>query len=134
MIHCLLCNEIYNTVLGIPRAILLTHIDKPDEKECTDVKSVFKNMKIKDAVFKTANIFGIPENQVHPVKCYKQEMVLNEDVDILALLALRQMLHWAEDHLDNAQMKEAVSAMRHRGTENVHERSARDDETSSEAI
>jgi len=131
---CSLCNEVYNTVLGIPRAILLTHIDKLDETECTDVKSVFKNMKIKDAVYKTASIFGIPENQVHPVKCYKQEMVLSEDVDILALLALRQMLHWAEDHLDNAQMREAVSAMRLRGTDDVQSRSARDIETSSEAI
>jgi len=131
---CPLCNEIYNNVLGIPRAILLTHIDKLDEKECTDVKSVFKNMKIKDAVFKTALIFGIPVNQVHPVKCYQQEMVLNESVDILALLGLRQMLHWAEDHIDNAQLREAVSAMRLRGTDDVQGRSARDDETSSEAI
>jgi len=131
---CTLCNELYNTVLGIPRAILLTHIDKLEEKECTDVKSVFKNIKIKDAVFKTASIFGIPENQIHPVKCYKQEMGLSQDVNILALLALRQMLHWAEDHLDNAQMREAVSAMRLRGTDDVEGRRAREDETSSEAI
>ena len=95
---------------------------------------MFKNTKIKGAVFKAASIFGIPVNQVHPVKCYQEEMVLNESVDILALLALRQMLHWAEDHLDNAQMREAVSVMRLRGTDDVQGIRARDDETSSEAI
>jgi len=58
-----------------------------------------------------AESFGIPEYLVYPVKSYTKELTLDTGVDILALMALKQMLFCAEDHLDNAQMRGAMSAM-----------------------
>jgi len=77
---------------------------------------VFKSSKVEICVSKVSSILGIPENQIHPVKNYKTEMVLDPNVDVLALMALRQMLFAAEDHLDNAQMTEAMLEMSVGGT------------------
>ena len=67
-------------------------------------------------------------------------MVLDKNVDILALMALRQMLYAAEDHLDNAQMTEALamsmseSEMTVGGTKEVQRKRAVDIESASEPI
>jgi len=118
----------------IPLVIIITKIDKFDARLSTDVSSVFKNTKVKDVVMEMSKLFGIPGNKVLPLKNYDMEVTLDTGVDILVLIALRQMLHSAEDHLDNAQMREAMSAMRVRGAGDVQGRRARDDETASEAI
>ena len=118
----------------IPVVVVLSKVDKVDATLATDVSTVFKNAKVKEVVMETARLFGISANQVLPVKKYETEMTLDTGVDILALMALRQMLYSAEDHLDNAQMREAMSAMRVRGAGDVQGRRARDDETASESI
>jgi len=45
-------------------------------------------------------MFGVPENNVMPVKNYAQEADVETDVDILALLALRRLQHLALDRLE----------------------------------
>jgi len=45
-------------------------------------------------------MFGVPSNNVMPVKNYEQEAEMETDVDILALLALRRLQHLAMDHLE----------------------------------
>ena len=98
------------------------------------MSTVFKNTKVKEVVTETARLFGIPANQVLLVKNYETEMELDTGLDILALLALKKMLYSAEDHLDNAQMREAASSMRVGGADNVQGRRAREVETASESI
>lgn len=44
---------------------------------------------------------GIPLNQIVPVKNYSSELDLKQNVDILILLAVRQMLRSSECYLDN---------------------------------
>jgi len=97
-----------------------------DARLSTDVSSVFKNTKVKDVVMEMSKLFGIPGNKVLPLKNHDMEVSLDTGVDILALMALRQMLHSAEDHLDNAQMRKAISAMPVRGVGVVQGRRARD--------
>ncbi|KAH3786617.1 hypothetical protein DPMN_164724 [Dreissena polymorpha] len=46
-------------------------------------------------------MFGFPKNHVFPVKNYGNEMMLDDGVNILALLALRQIICFAEDYLEN---------------------------------
>jgi len=121
-------------ISGIPQVVLLTKIEKIDAELCNDVSSVFKNDRVKEVVVEMARLFGMPGNQVLPVKNYEMEMTLDTNVDILALTALRQMLYLAEDHLDNTQMREAASAMRVSGADNVQGRRAREVETASESI
>lgn len=44
---------------------------------------------------------GIPLSQIVPVKNYCSELDVKLDVDILTLMAVRQMLRLAESFLDN---------------------------------
>jgi len=45
-------------------------------------------------------MFGVPENNVMPLKNYTKEVELQTDINILALLALRRLQHLAMDHLE----------------------------------
>ena len=45
-------------------------------------------------------MFGVPENNVMLVKNYAQEVDVETDVDILALLALHRLQHLALDRLE----------------------------------
>ena len=127
-------------ILGIPQIVLLTKIDILDENLCSDLPMVFSSPKVESCLSKVSSILGIPENQIHPVKNYKKEMVIDKNVDILALMALRQMLYAAEDHLDNAQMTEALAMsmseyeMTVSGTKGVQRKRAVDIESASEPI
>ncbi|KAH0618479.1 hypothetical protein JD844_017728 [Phrynosoma platyrhinos] len=49
----------------------------------------------------TAERLGIPLCQIVPVKNYSSELDLKDDVDILILMAVRQMLRTAESYLDD---------------------------------
>ncbi|XP_046564042.1 interferon-induced protein 44-like [Haliotis rubra] len=44
-------------------------------------------------------LFGLPRSHVFPVKNYEQESELDDDVDRLTLLSLRQMLRFTDDFL-----------------------------------
>ncbi|XP_052788174.1 interferon-induced protein 44-like isoform X2 [Mya arenaria] len=96
----------------IPQAILLTKIDTVDKTVDESVKQVYYSSKIYDVVQKASKLIGLPENHVLPVKNYNREMILDDDVNILALLALRQLAYFAEDHLENVQMKQSRSVRR----------------------
>jgi hypothetical protein len=52
-------------------------------------------------VEKASQILGLPPANVFPVKNYHKEDELDESISILALLALRKILNFAEDFLDH---------------------------------
>ncbi|XP_053383733.1 interferon-induced protein 44-like [Mercenaria mercenaria] len=56
---------------------------------------------VKQAVEKASQILGLPRAHVLPVKNYEDEAELDDNIDILALLALRKMLHFTEDFMHN---------------------------------
>lgn len=66
-----------------------------------DVSATFRSTAVKDMVDKTAEFVGMPRSNVLPVKNYESEIELDVNVNILALLALRQMLWFADDFLCN---------------------------------
>ncbi|XP_060596265.1 interferon-induced protein 44-like [Ruditapes philippinarum] len=91
---------------GIPQLILMTKVDKLCNDVQKDVSQVFYSSKVEQAVDKASQLLGLPRANVLPVKNYENEAVLDNNVDILALLALRKMLHCSEDFMLN---------MKHRG-------------------
>jgi len=117
--------ELIFFVLEIPNVVVLTKIDKRDEMVKENAATAFQSKPIKDIVMKVSESFGIPEYLVYPVKSYTNEFTLDTGVNILSLLALRQMLFCAEDHIDNTQMRRTMSAIRLGGA---------DHENASEAI
>lgn len=86
---------------GIPQIVLLTKIDKVSESLKTNVSKTFLVPAIGDLVDKAADLFGVPRSSVIPIKNYENEMELREDINILALLALQQILNFADDYLAN---------------------------------
>lgn len=83
----------------IPQVVLLTQIDKICEGLQWDLSKTFSIPAIGDLVDKTADLLGLPRAHILPVKNYEREMEPQQDINILALLALRQMLNFADDCL-----------------------------------
>jgi hypothetical protein len=98
------------SIAGIPQAVLLTKVDLADQVVAGKISNVFTSKKVEDAVDKISGLLGLPRNNILPVKNYENEMQLDDNISILALLALRQVLYLAEDYIEDLQEK--VSAQR----------------------
>jgi len=90
-------------------AVFLTKIDKLGLDFNNDYTNIFKDQTVEKLVETVSKMFGVPENNVMPVKNYAQEAEVEMDVDILALLALRRLQHLAFDRLE-LMMSTAVAA------------------------
>ncbi|XP_076099527.1 interferon-induced protein 44-like [Mytilus galloprovincialis] len=86
---------------GIPQVVLLTKIDKVCEATAEDISQVFYSPVIQETVDRVSQIMGLPRSHILPIKNYESEMELNENVNILALLTLQQVLHFADDYMYN---------------------------------
>ncbi|XP_052678095.1 interferon-induced protein 44-like [Crassostrea angulata] len=86
---------------GIPHLVFLTKIDKICKLVEEDVSKTYKSRNVEDAIDKAAKIIAIPRSQVLPVKNYEKETILNMDINILALTALKKSLVFADDFLEN---------------------------------
>ncbi|KAH3742378.1 hypothetical protein DPMN_049119 [Dreissena polymorpha] len=90
---------------GIPQAVLLTKVDLDCQDVASKTSNVFMSKKIESAVDMVSGILGLPRNNILPVKNYENEMQLDDNISILALLAVRQLLYFAEDFIENLQDK-----------------------------
>ena len=79
----------------------MTKVDKicPEVEE--DTSKVFKSEAVIEQVNKVSQLLGIPRNRVLPVKNYETEIEVNDSVNILALITLRQILRASEDYMYN---------------------------------
>ena len=88
--------------------ILLTKVDNLCKEVKKDISQVFFSEEVQKVVNKASEVFRVPRGNVFPVKNYEDEVQLREGVDILALLALRQLLNLAEDQMYNKRDKMAA--------------------------
>ncbi|KAL3872714.1 hypothetical protein ACJMK2_035920 [Sinanodonta woodiana] len=86
---------------GVPQTVILTKVDKVSETVEADVSKVFQCDKVKDVVDKVSQTLGIPRSNIFPIKNYENETELDQNINILALQALRQVLGFADDYLEN---------------------------------
>lgn len=98
--HTLNLFEFY-LFIDIPHLVFLTKTDEICELVEKDVSKIFTSSLVEDAVNKAADIIAIPRSHVLPVKNYEKETILNMDINILALMALRKSLMFADDFLEN---------------------------------
>jgi hypothetical protein len=91
---------------GIPQLILMTKVDKLCDYVQKDVSKVFYSSNVEQAVDKASQLLGLRRANVLPVKNYENEAELDDNVDILSLLALRKMLHCSEDFMLNMKHRE----------------------------
>lgn len=68
-----------------------------------DVTKVYHSIAIRDLVHKVGSILdGLPENQIFPIVNYKEQVDMEDAMDILLLYPLRQMLSNAQNYLNEA--------------------------------
>ncbi|XP_052802957.1 interferon-induced protein 44-like isoform X1 [Mya arenaria] len=99
--------ESYRDLLNrkeIPQAVLVTNIDKL----CKHISKTFESLTVKEVVDKVAVLLKLPRNSILPVKNYEEEMESDENINILALLAVRQIMFFAEDYLENRKIKQII--------------------------
>ncbi|XP_063074589.1 interferon-induced protein 44-like [Engraulis encrasicolus] len=91
--------------LKIPQVVVMTMVDKACPEVRKDLKMIYSSKKIKEKMQECSKQLGVPMNYVYPVKNYHEETELRDDVDVLLLSALKQILTFANDHvqeLDNS--------------------------------
>lgn len=83
--------------------VILTKTDAlvTDLNTNATAEKVFTDEGVKKVVHKVSDLLGLQMNAIFPVKNYESEIDLDEDIDILALMALRQMLYLCEDCTEN---------------------------------
>ncbi|XP_052802950.1 interferon-induced protein 44-like isoform X2 [Mya arenaria] len=91
----------------IPQAALITKIDNLCEKSAENTRNTFLSPAVKDLVDNVADLLQLPRNSILPVKNYEEELEIDENINILALLAIRQILFFAEDYLENMKVKQS---------------------------
>uniref|UniRef100_A0A3B3R1E6 Septin-type G domain-containing protein n=1 Tax=Paramormyrops kingsleyae TaxID=1676925 RepID=A0A3B3R1E6_9TELE len=85
----------------VPLVALLTKVDKACPHVEKDLTKVYRSCYIKDLIYRAGGSLGIPPSNVIPVKNYYDEIELNDTCDILLLMAMKQMLNFADNYLEN---------------------------------
>ena len=91
----------------IPQVVYLTKLDKVCPKVEEDAKHVFHSAAVRDAVDKVADVMGLPRGYVLPIKNYESETILDPNMDILVLNALKQTINFADDYIEEQMDKMA---------------------------
>ncbi|XP_063074537.1 interferon-induced protein 44-like [Engraulis encrasicolus] len=87
--------------LKIPQVVVMTMVDKACPEVSKDLKMIYRSKKIKEKMLECQNKLGVPMNYIYPVKNYSEEGELNNDVDTLLLYALKNILNFANDHVED---------------------------------
>ncbi|XP_075942309.1 interferon-induced protein 44-like [Anarhichas minor] len=87
--------------LGIPQLALLTKVDEACPQAEEYIKETYRIKYLKEQVDKFSMLLGIPPNCIFLVKNYHSEIKTNDDMNALILTALKQMITFGEDFLDN---------------------------------
>ncbi|XP_036418093.1 interferon-induced protein 44-like [Colossoma macropomum] len=86
--------------LNIPQVIVLTKVDKACEIVHRDLRKLYHSRKIKEKTQHSSNNLGIPVNSIYPVKNYHEEVTEDNDIDVIILMALRDIFNFANDYAE----------------------------------
>ncbi|MEQ2218819.1 hypothetical protein XENOCAPTIV_008572, partial [Xenoophorus captivus] len=89
------------TNLRIPQIAIMTHIDDACGEIQKDLKHVYKSKYLRKKMKDFSAVMGIPLNCIFPVKNYSEEIDLKDDVDFLILSALKKMVDFGDNFIEN---------------------------------
>ncbi|KAL7845590.1 hypothetical protein AOLI_G00237820 [Acnodon oligacanthus] len=71
-----------------------------DKVHCLDLKMIYRSKKIRDKIEECSNTLGVTKNYIFPVKNYSEEITTNTGVDILILMAVTNIVNFANDFVE----------------------------------
>ncbi|XP_072513961.1 interferon-induced protein 44-like [Salminus brasiliensis] len=86
--------------LSIPQVIIMTMVDKICPLVSNDLKTIYRNKKIKDKMQECSYLLGVPMNCIFPVKNYSEEITNNTNMDFLILMAMTNIVNFAHDYVE----------------------------------
>ncbi|XP_051767559.1 interferon-induced protein 44-like [Ctenopharyngodon idella] len=87
--------------LGIPEVIIMTKVDEACPLVKDNLEKIYTSKKIKQKMQECSVKLGVPVNCIYPVKNYHEERTTNTTVDILILDALKNILNFANDYVED---------------------------------
>ncbi|XP_067260158.1 interferon-induced protein 44-like [Chanodichthys erythropterus] len=87
--------------LGIPQVIVMTKVDEVCPLVKDNLQKIYTSKKIKQKMEECSNSLGVPVSYIYPVKNYHEEHTTNTTVDILILDALKNILNFANDYVED---------------------------------
>ncbi|XP_062393538.1 interferon-induced protein 44-like [Sardina pilchardus] len=94
------------STMGIPQIVILTKVDEACPEVNKDIKMIYRSKTIREKVKHCSNNVGVTQSCIFPVKCYHEEIDLNNDMDVVLLSALKHILNYADDHLADQKKEE----------------------------
>uniref|UniRef100_A0A3B1J9Z8 G domain-containing protein n=1 Tax=Astyanax mexicanus TaxID=7994 RepID=A0A3B1J9Z8_ASTMX len=91
---------------GIPQVVIMTMVDKACPLVKDDLKKIYTSKKIKKKMEECSTKVGVPMNYIFPIKCYSEEVEPQVEIDALILMALTNMVNFANDYVEDQSEEE----------------------------
>ncbi|KAL7846121.1 hypothetical protein AOLI_G00243130 [Acnodon oligacanthus] len=86
--------------LNLPQVLVLTKVDTACDIVSQDLRKLYHSKKIKEKVEVSSHKLGIPLKNIYPIKNYHSEITEDANVDVLIVMALRDIVNFANDYVD----------------------------------